>query len=221
MWFGALVWYCDYSFYLTFSFHSQNCFLCTGLKHQQYCIFNKQYTKEDYELTVSKILTHMQSTGERWEFFHPSLSPFGYNETVANEHFPLTRTEALARWYKRQDNNYDPIIPEWAKVLKWDDIPWDIATVTDDILKSILICEVSDRPFRIIKQELEFYRTHHLSLPRKHPDIRHEERMKLRPWRTLFLRTCDKCDKEMLSVYDRGYSCKVYCEVCYQKEVYS
>ncbi len=206
--------YCDYCMYC------KNCFWCVGLHNKEYCILNKQYTKEDYELTVSNIITHMQSTGERWEFFHPSLSPFGYNETVANEHFPLTRTEALDRWYKRQDNNYDPIIPEWAKVLKWDDIPWDIATVTDDTLKSIFICEVSDRPFRIIKQELEFYRIHHLPLPRKHPDIRHEERMKLRPWRTLHLRTCDKCDKEMLSVYHKDHEGKVYCEECYTSEVY-
>ena len=32
----------------------------------------------------------MQDTGERGEFFHPSLSPFGYNETVAQEYYPLT-----------------------------------------------------------------------------------------------------------------------------------
>ena len=30
----------------------------------------------------------MQETGERGEFFHPSLSPFGYNETVAQEYYP-------------------------------------------------------------------------------------------------------------------------------------
>jgi hypothetical protein len=53
----------------------------------------------------------------------------------------------------------------------------------------------------IQKAELEFYRKHNLPIPRKHPDMRHEERMKLRPGRTLYLRTCDCCGKEMLSVY--------------------
>ena len=53
----------------------------------------------------------------------------------------------------------------------------------------------------IQKAELEFYRKHNLPLPRKHPDVRHEERMKLRPGRTLYLRNCDQCEKEMLSVY--------------------
>ena len=37
----------------------------------------------------------MISTGEWGEFFPSSLSPFGYNETVAQEYFPLTREEVL------------------------------------------------------------------------------------------------------------------------------
>ena len=100
----------------------------------------------------------------------------------------------------------------------------------DDILKAIFVCEISGRPYRIIKQELEFYRKHNLPLPRKHPDIRHEERMKLRPGRTLYLRTCDKTGEEMLSVYapkeallggTPDYLGKVYSEQAYQQEIYS
>lgn len=209
-----------------------NSFSCIGLRNKSYCIFNKQYTKEWYEKQVAKIIAHMQETWERGEFFHPSLSPFGYNETVAQEYFPVTKNEEWVmkneQWialqshgYKRSDYNADPVIPAGAQTLQGDQIPHDIATVTDDILKSIFVCEVSGRPYRIIKQELEFYRKHTLPLPRKHPDIRHEERMKLRPGRTLFLRNCDKCSEEMLSVYADSYEGKVYCEKCYQEEVYA
>lgn len=91
-------------------------------------------------------------------------------------------------------------------ILQGDQIPRDITTVQDTILNAILICEVSGRPFRIIKQELEFYRKHNLPLPRKHPDIRHGERMKLRPQRKLHLRTCNQCQKELLSVYDDSFA---------------
>ena len=76
---------------------SNNLFWCIGLRNKQYCIFNKQYTKDEYEKTVANIITHMQETGERGEFFHPSLSPFGYNETVAQEYFPLEKIEDK-RW---------------------------------------------------------------------------------------------------------------------------
>jgi hypothetical protein len=57
---------------------------------------NKQYTKEEYNILVPKIIEHMISTGERGEFFPPKYAPFGYNESLANEYFPLRQTEALA-----------------------------------------------------------------------------------------------------------------------------
>ncbi|MDP2670454.1 MAG: hypothetical protein Q8O99_06085 [bacterium] len=51
----------------------------------------------------------------------------------------------------------------------------------DSIINKIILCEVSQKPFRIIKQELEFYRKHDLPLPRKHPELRHQERLAQRP----------------------------------------
>ncbi|USN57480.1 MAG: hypothetical protein H6766_03435 [Candidatus Peribacteria bacterium] len=69
---------------------SSHLFGCIGLRNKSYCIFNKQYTKEEYNALVPKIIEHMKQTGEWGEFFHPSLSPFGYNETVANEYYPVT-----------------------------------------------------------------------------------------------------------------------------------
>jgi hypothetical protein len=51
----------------------------------------------------------------------------------------------------------------------------------DTITKKIIICKTSQRPFTIQKLELEFYRKMGLPLPKQHPDIRHEERMKMRP----------------------------------------
>jgi hypothetical protein len=39
----------------------------------------------------------MIKTGERGEFLDPKINPFGYNETLAQEYFPLTREEALDR----------------------------------------------------------------------------------------------------------------------------
>ena len=36
-----------------------HCFGCVGFKHKQYCILNKQYTKEEYEKLVQKIIKQM------------------------------------------------------------------------------------------------------------------------------------------------------------------
>jgi formylmethanofuran dehydrogenase subunit E len=92
--------------------------------------------------------------------------------------------------------------------------------VDDDILNSIFICEVSGKPFRLQKAELEFYRKMNIPLPRKHPDIRHNERMKQVSERNLYLKTCDHCGEEVVSVYDKNYPGKVYCQKCYNKEIY-
>jgi hypothetical protein len=46
---------------------------------------------------VDKIVEGMKVSGEWGEFFHPSMSAFGYNETVAYEYYPMTKQEAEVR----------------------------------------------------------------------------------------------------------------------------
>ena len=75
--------------------HCQDCFGCIGLKNQQYCIFNKQYTKEEYEKTVAQLIKKMQADGERGERFPKEFSPFAYNESFAYFYDPATEQEAL------------------------------------------------------------------------------------------------------------------------------
>ena len=229
LWWYKNIYWCDCiwwknNIYIIDCNDCSDCFWCIWLRNKSYCIFNKQYTKEEYEVQVATIISHMQATGERWEFFHPSLSPFGYNETVAQEYFPLVKGELESVWYHRSDYSSDPVIPVGAVLIhrrEYDDTQWK--ALRDDpqhsILKSIVICEVSGRPFVIQWAELKFYLQHDIALPSKHPDVRHEERMKLRPGRTLFLRSCDQCSSEMLSVYDHHVG-RVYCESCYQKKIY-
>ena len=196
----------------------KNCFGCIWLRGKEFCILNKQYTKNEYETLVSKIIEKMQADGERWEFFHPQISSFGYNETVAMEHSPLSKEEALRQWFKRSD--YKAPIPQVEKTLNADELPETIIDVTDDILQQAIICEVSGKPFRIIKQELEFYRKYNLPLPHKHPDVRHIERFNLRNPRKLWYRKCAKCWIGMETTYAPERPEIVYCETCYNKEIY-
>lgn len=82
--------------------------------------------------------------------------------------------------------------PKVEKILKASELP-DIKDVEDDILKQAIECEITKKPFRIIKQELEFYRKNELQLPRRHSDQRHMDRMNLRNPRKLRERKCNKC----------------------------
>ncbi len=204
-------------FYCETCANLDNCFWCVWLNQKQYCIFNKQYTKEEYERIVPQIIEKMQIEWERGEFFPASLSPFGYNESSAMEDFPLTKQEAIEKWFNRSD--YEAPFPQVDKILKSSELP-NIQEVTEEILQQAIECEVTKKPFRIIKQELEFYKKHNLPLPTKHPDQRHKERMALRNPRKLRDRNCMKCWIDIKTSYSPEREEIVYCEACYNKEIY-
>ena len=198
----------------------KNLFWCSGLKDKQYCILNKQYTKEEYQELLPKIIEHMKNTWERWEFLHPNISLFGYNETNGMEYYPMEKETALSKWYKRQDKEYPINVPEGIETVNAKDFPDNIHDVDDSILKKAVLCEITGKPFRIVAPELEFYRKHSLPLPKRHPDQRHLDRMTRRWGRQFYLRTCDNCGKQVVSVYSADSEFKVYCEECYNKETY-
>ena len=208
---------------------SKNLFGCVGLNHAQFCILNKQYTKDEYEELVPKIIEHMKQTplrslngsfaGHEWGSHFPSeLSPYGYNETVAQEYFPLTREEALAKGYGWREAKDET--PQVERILPASQLPDSIADIPDDILNWAIECEATKRPFRIIKQELEFYRSQGIAIPHLHPDERHRRRMALRNPRKLWLRQCQKCGTDMQTTYSPDRLEMVYCESCYLESVY-
>ena len=200
-----------------------NCFWCVWIKNKEYSIYNKQYTKEEYNKIVPVIIAQMMRDKQRWEFFDPQLSYFGYNESMAMDYHPLTKQEAIKRWYKWSD--YDAPISHVEKMVQWKDLPkqWCkiIKEKKPEILEKILnyavICEVSHRPFRVTKQEIDFYIKHNIPLPTKHPDIRHKERFERKDSTILKLIECDECWEEMLSVHLPSNGKKILCENCYYK----
>ena len=226
------------SIYSEFCVSCDNLFGCSNLKNKSYCILNKQYSKEDYERLVPKIIEHMKKDGERtararsergsgsaspseaeptkeWgEFFPAAISPFAFNETVASEYFPLSKEDVLARGWRWREEDQKEYQPQTIK------IPERIQDVRDDICYEILACEVTGKNYRIVPQELAFYRRMGLPIPRKHPDQRHLERIQKRNPRQLWKRACDKCGTTVHTSYAPERPEKVYCEECYLEELY-
>lgn len=208
---------------------SKNLFGCVGLKKKEYCILNKQYSREEYEALVPRIIEHMKrsdamSRAPQWgEFFPPQISPFGHNESLAQEHFPITKEQAIGEYLPWSDYQKSPLN---VSVIKARDLPADIKEVGDDILEKAVECEVTGRPFRIIKQELDFYRSQGLPIPRRHPDQRYMDRNDLRRPRKLTSRMCDNCSTEIFTTYGadgaRGpaQAEKIFCEKCYLEATY-
>lgn len=205
-------------YYCFFSTNLSDCFGCIGLRNKIHCIFNTQYSQTEYETLVPKIIQQMITDKQWWEFPPSNTSVFGYNDSTAQEYFLLDKIKAEEQWFNWSDYTSPPLNVE--KTIPANKLPDDTVDIPDDILNWAIKCEVTDKPFRITAQELEFYRKHKLPIPRKHPDQRHLDRMSLRNPRKIFERACDKCSTEMKTTYSPERLEKIYCESCYNKEIY-
>ena len=192
---------------------SSDLFGCVGLKRKKYCILNKQYSKEEYEKIVPKIIEHMKKNGEFGEFFPAFMMPHGYNETLAMDYAQLTKEEALKKGYKWLDEDKKKVPQTCA-------VPDDIKDVPASITKEILACENCQSNFKIISQELKFYQQQNIPIPKKCFKCRHYARMRQRNPRKLWSRACAKCQAPIQTTYAPNKPETVYCEACYLNEVY-
>ena len=229
------------------SFYSEDChncndiFGCIGLKKKSYCIFNKEYSKEEFEILRDKIIAdmkarpHVDSKNRTYSFgdFWPiECQPFAYNETKAQEYFPLTKEETLEkgyRWKEREDRQY-AITHEAA------DLPDSILEAGDDISDAVIGCghkgmcnDNCTRAFKILKAEIQFCKRMNVPLPRLCPNCRHMERVRKQNPLKLWKRSC-MCTQEnhdhsnvCQNEFDTSYAPErpeiIYCEKCYQQEV--
>jgi len=217
-----------------YTYACQNCshlFGCVGLRSKKYCILNKQYTKEEYEELVPKIISHMNEMPfvdkkggvyKYGEFFPTELSPFAYNETIAQEYYPKNKSEILEAGYSWKE----PDIKQYKITLQPGDLPDHIKDIQDDILNQVIGCEHAGKcneqcmgAFKIIPSELAFYRAMNLALPRMCSNCRHYQRLAQRTPFKLWDCNCAKCGKEIKTSYAPGRPEIVYCEECYNQEV--
>ncbi len=231
-----------------------NIFGCIGLRKKEYCILNKHYTKEEFENITEKIKKHMDEMpytdkGGRiykyGEFFPNDASPFAYNESVAQEHFPLKQVDAEKMgftWKEMKEKNYKATISPFA-------ISDDPKKIDDTITTEVIGCINEGKgehnctiAFRILPDELQFYKQLNVPIPVFCPNCRHHQRLKQRNALKLFKRKCqcagqesenklykntgvhahadNHCENEFETSYDPERAEIVYCEKCYQQEVY-
>jgi len=221
---------CQYSFICK---NCSDCFGCAGLTNAQFCIFNKQYSESDYHDLVVKIkqqmndMPYIDSKGRVFkygEFFPYDMCPFGYNETNAHDFFPLAKEEAIQKdfpWKDREKRDY-------AITKQSSELPDNIFDVTDDIYNETITCPNEGNSdfqcttaFRIMPADLQFYRTKKLPLPRYCPNCRHYDRLKYRNPMKIYTRICSNtpCINTFQTTYQPERTEKIYCEICYQKEV--
>jgi hypothetical protein len=209
--------YCSYAcvmgssnlFYCDECRQSQDCFGCISLKRSQYCILNKQYTREQYFVLLPKIIAHLQETGEWGTFFPYALSPFGYNESVAQERFPLTKEQAAARnipWFESQTK------PTAHALRAEEAMPDSVFEASEELCTQPMTCSASAKAFRISKAEFAYYKKHSIPVPITSPDTRYKIRESQRNPEQLWSRVCPVTGEQLLTTYGPEFSGQVLSE---------
>jgi hypothetical protein len=149
--FTLTVWECLNAEYCINCHGCNNIFGCVGLRNRNYCILNKQYSKEEFLKLREQIIEQMNKIPyidkkgriyKYGEFFPSEISPFGYNETVAQDYFPLTKEKIF-------ENNYNYIEkekPEYQITITAKNLPNHIKNADETILNLIIECESCKRP---------------------------------------------------------------------------
>jgi hypothetical protein len=201
---GAQNLMCDYYvamnasnvLYSAFCWNGANdMFGCMALRHKKCCVLNKQYSEEEYKDLVKRIYEHMVANGEWGQFFPIETSSFGYNETVAGEFYPLSREDAVARGYNWKEKEAREFLKQ-----KYE-IPDRIEDVPDSIVDEVLACIDCGKNFKIVSQELVYYRKHGVAVPRRCSDCRHLARRGSKNPRRLWERTCARSGEAVLTAY--------------------
>ncbi|MEK7585709.1 MAG: hypothetical protein AAB477_00525 [Patescibacteria group bacterium] len=232
---------CKNIFYCNYCMGCSDCFGCINLSKKQYCIFNKQYTKEEYFDLIEKIKIHMNTMPyvdqkglpyPYGECFPTEISPFAYNETMAFEEHPLSKSEIISLGYKWKDIE----LKSYNATIKGDEIADSIHDITNSICNEIIECPNQGSvetqctsAYKILPDEFLFYKQLNLPIPRYCPNCRYHDRL---IWKNLFhfyKRQCmcdlpnhthqGKCEVEFETLYAPNRPEKVYCEKCYQAEV--
>ena len=225
---------------------SENCFASIGMKNNKYCIFNKEYSKEEYGKLRAKIIQHMKdmpyidSKGRVFghgEFFPFDMSPYATNETNIMDFTDMTREIAAEYglvWREPKPNEYK-ITTESL------DLPDNIKDVKDDVVKEVIGCADCRKAYRIVPKELDFYKRFQIPLPRLCHNCRFLERIKYRNLPRWYDRKCqcaggmsenqvynnvsqhfhndEHCPNSFMTAYNPERPEIIYCEKCYTSEI--
>ncbi|MFA5995368.1 MAG: hypothetical protein WCW27_03120 [Patescibacteria group bacterium] len=226
--FSMLCWKSVYNIaYSILTNNAHDCFGCFSLKTGQYAIFNKQYSASDYSQLKNKIIHHMKQTGEWGEFFPVEKSIFAYNETNAQIEFPLNKTTVQQRNWRWTDTIYVTTGKETADINKTATFA---PLLNNNITKNIYKCSTCERNFKILGQEFIFYQRQKIFIPVDCYECRFVKLYKKRNSYQIWHRQCmctqidhnhqGRCATEFETTYAPDRKELIYCEQCYQKEIY-
>lgn len=205
-----------YSEYLDYCIECDYCFGCVGLKKKRYCILNKEYSKEEYEILKNKIISDMRKRREYGKFLPYSMSAGPFNFSTSFFYFPEIKKEDILKL----GGYWEDIDESHIEGMPTSELPDDIKDVPNTIITQALICPLTGWRFNIAQNELIFYKENNIPLPRYHFDVRTKGRMKYLTVLQAYPYKCFYCKKDVEAYYlpEWNYQ-KIACEECYKQNI--
>ncbi len=169
------VWvlFCNSIFYSFYLESCSFCLWCVGLQNKSFCIFNKQYSKEDWFKKVDEIFSQMEKENTLWNFFPWYINPYYFNDTIAWFFGLFSREETEKKWYLYREESITIATPQNSEIIPLETI-WNyewfengVWKIHRDICKKI-IQDQEGNLFTFLPEEVDFYEKYGLSLPKNH-----------------------------------------------------
>lgn len=207
-----------------YSYHCYNCedcFGCVGLNRKRFCIFNKQYSEEDYWKKLDEIKCRMLDAGEYGEFFPLTWSPTRFMDSGATLFYLAEEKDAQdlsASMYPAESFGAcgeDRVAAD--QLRKTEDIPDCLNdSELDEWIGKPVFDEGVERRFTLLPQEIKFYRSMKVAPPNRHFIARVRDLGHRANSGAFTESSCEKCGKKCLVSKNKIFpNRRIYCREDY------
>jgi len=144
------------------------CVWCVWLRNKEYCIFNKQYDKDEWFEKVDELFHAMEKDWTFGQSIPGKLNPFYFNDTAGSFiDTTFSKDEVAQDGYQWREDPIIVDIPEWMETV-------DAVSAEEWRLdvQEVILKDISNNIYRIMPLELAFLNKHHLPLPQLHRHMR-------------------------------------------------
>ncbi len=206
--------------YCSFCYNCENCFGCVGLNRKKFCIFNKQYSEEEYWKRLDELKCAMLDRGEYGEFFPTQFSPSYYRDASCIHWFGGTDEEMI----KIGVNDFDPEsmeaigqdLMDASKLHNVSELPDHIKDLGPEWINAPMFDAVTKRRYAIVAPEVELYKRQNIAPPVKHAVGRMRDLWTQANMGSFTDANCAKCGKSVRVAKNTGHpERRIYCQADY------
>ena len=208
---------CDTCEYVMGCVNCRDCFGCVGLKNKRFCIFNNQYSEEEYWKRLDELKTSMVDRGEYGRFF-----PVEFSSTYVPEGGSFMYAGATEEQMRILGGNV--FLPDTEGAVKEPateprgaaEVPDSIDAITEEWIGQPIYDEAAKRTFTIMPTDAAHYKALRIAPPTIHFIRRVNDTIRSGQIASLEDRACAICEKTVLTSKNLTYpERKIYCNEHY------